>query len=82
MVAWSRFVVREKYPSDRGKERPVPPSKDALTEIFKNAKPEDSLKKVLNPKLGISFSSQSVTSKLVGNFVNFENYLQFMDRQL
>lgn len=46
-----RFVVREKYPSDRGKERPEPPSAVVLMEVFNNAKPDELIKKILNPIL-------------------------------
>lgn len=52
-----RFVVREKYPSDRGKEKPEPPSESFLTGVFSNAKPEESIKKVLNPNLSKIFWS-------------------------
>lgn len=43
--------MREKYPSDRGKERPMPIPEDSLKEIFNKSKPEESLKKILNPHL-------------------------------
>lgn len=48
-----RFAVREKYPVDRGKERSGPPSEEFLKEIFQAAKPEESLKKILNPQFGM-----------------------------
>lgn len=47
-----RFVVREKYPSNRGKERLGPPGNELLSEIFSSAKSDETLKKVLNHQLG------------------------------
>jgi hypothetical protein len=47
-----RFAVREKYPVDRGKERTGAPSQEFLDEILQKAKPDESLKKILNPQLG------------------------------
>lgn len=45
--------MREKYPTDRVHQRVPPPTGDQLQEIFAKAKPGDSLKKILNPHLGI-----------------------------
>lgn len=47
-------MVREKYPSNRGKERPAPLTEQNLREIFANAKQDESLKKILNPHLSKS----------------------------
>lgn len=47
-----RFAVREIYPSDRGKQCTNIPSKQEIEEIFQTAKPDDTLKKILNPHLG------------------------------
>lgn len=45
------FYVKEKYPSDRARERGSPPSAEQLKQILTNAKAGDALKKVLNPHL-------------------------------
>lgn len=46
-----RFCVKEKYPSDRARERGPPPSAEDLRRILTNAKGGESLRKVLNPHL-------------------------------
>lgn len=46
------FAVKEQYPLDRAKESTGPPDAEKLLEIFKNSKPNDNLKKILNPNLG------------------------------
>ncbi|XP_049878104.1 ribosome quality control complex subunit NEMF homolog isoform X2 [Pectinophora gossypiella] len=46
-----RFAVKEKYPLDRAKTSHAPPPADALKEIFATSKPQNNLKKILNPKL-------------------------------
>lgn len=44
--------MKEKYPTDRARERAPPPSADALKQILLKAKAGEGLKKVLNPHLG------------------------------
>ncbi|XP_076284516.1 nuclear export mediator factor NEMF homolog Clbn [Lasioglossum baleicum] len=45
-----RFAVREKYPTDRAHKNSMPPVED-IQQHLENAKPGESLKKVLNPLL-------------------------------
>ena len=56
MYSMCRFAVREKYPVDRGKERADAPSEEFLNEILLKAKPEESLKKILNPQFGATIA--------------------------
>lgn len=47
-----RLAVKEKYKVERARDCSGPPKIEQLKEYLGNAKPVDTLKKVLNPKLG------------------------------
>ncbi|XP_063231273.1 ribosome quality control complex subunit NEMF homolog [Bacillus rossius redtenbacheri] len=46
-----RFAVREKYPTDRARQKSGAPAAEDLQKIFSSAKPGEGLKKILNPHL-------------------------------